>query len=111
MTEYIQVTTTTDAKEVAEGIARTLVEKRLAACVQVLGPLTSAYRWKGRVESAREWLCLIKSRKSLYAAMEKAIRKMHNYEVPEVIALPIVAGSKSYLKWLGHETGQQPRRR
>ena len=101
---YIQVATTTDSEEAAKAIAGELVAKRLAACVQVIGPIASTYRWKGRIESEREWLCLIKTRRSLYPKVEKAILALHNYETPEIVALPIIAGSKGYLKWLRDET-------
>lgn len=99
--EYIQVFTATEKKEDAEKIAKALVEKRLAGCVQIVGPVISTYWWKGDIERAKEWLCFIKSRKNLYEELEKAIKEIHPYEVPEIIALPIVAGSKDYLEWLG----------
>ena len=79
MKDYIQVTTTTETKEEAKNIAQHLVEKKLAACVQILGPITSTYRWKDKVEVAGEWLCLIKTRENLYQDIEKAIKKMHSY--------------------------------
>ena len=100
MKAYIQVTTTTETKEQAEQIAQHLVESRLAACVQINGPITSIYRWKGKVETANEWLCLIKTREELFEKVEAAIKKMHSYEIPEIIAMPIVKCSKEYLIWL-----------
>jgi len=100
MTEYIQVVTTTASKEDAERIARALVDQRLAACVQVAGPMTSVYRWQGAVETSQEWHCTAKSRRDLYAEIEKAIRRMHPYQEPEIVAVPLVAGSASYLAWL-----------
>ena len=103
MADYIQVMTTVERQEDAEKIARTLVEGRLAACVQVLGPVASTYHWQGSIESSREWLCLAKSRAGLYAQIEEAIRKVHPYQVPEIIALPILAGSRSYLEWIEQE--------
>ena len=103
MKSYIQVVTTTDNKEDAEKIATLLVEKRLAACVQIAGPITSLYRWKGNVEKTQEWQCWIKSKKILYKEIEKAIKSVHPYEVPEIIAIPIVAGSCGYLEWLENE--------
>jgi len=103
MEGFIQVTTTTEKKEDAERIARSLVEARLAACVQIVGPIESVYRWKGRIETAREWLCLIKSRRDHYRAVEEAIRSLHPYEVPEIIAVPFSAGSPDYLGWLRDE--------
>lgn len=101
MEEYIQVMTTTETEEEARRIARALVERRLAGCVQVLGPITSTYRWEGEVETAQEWLCLIKSRRDLYPELETAIRELHAYEVPEILALPVVEGDRRYLEWLG----------
>jgi periplasmic divalent cation tolerance protein len=103
MDEFIQVMTTTDKREDAERIARTLVEERLAACVQILGPVTSIYRWKGAIETAGEWLCLAKSRAGCYGAIERTIRALHPYETPEILALPVVAGSGDYLAWLRGE--------
>jgi periplasmic divalent cation tolerance protein len=106
MTDTIQVITTTDTKADAQAIARALVEKRLAGCVQIIGPITSTYRWQGEIETAEEWLCLIKSRQDLYEALEEAIREVHPYDVPEILAVPVVAGSKSYLDWLDGELMQ-----
>jgi periplasmic divalent cation tolerance protein len=103
MSEYIQVSTTTASREDADRIARTLVEERLAACVQVLGPITSTYRWQGAIETGQEWLCLAKSRGELYDAIEKAIRRINPYQVPEILAVPVVAGSSDYLAWLDPE--------
>ncbi len=104
MTEHIQVLTTTSSREEAERIARTLVEDRLAACVQVLGPIASTYRWQGAIETSQEWLCLAKSRRELYDAIEKAIRRIHSYQVPEILAVPVVAGSADYLAWVDQKT-------
>ncbi len=103
MTGYIQVVTTTSAREEAESIAQAIVKRRLAACVQVLGPVQSFFHWQGKLDTAQEWLCLIKSRESHYTAIEHAIREIHSYEVPEILALPVTAGSPDYLKWLEEE--------
>ncbi len=103
MTEYIQVVTTLEKREDAEKIAKVLVEKRLAGCVQIVGPVNSTYWWKGKVETAQEWLCIIKSEKDLYQRLEKAIREVHPYEVPEILAFSVVAGSKDYLEWFSRE--------
>jgi len=108
---YLQVMTTTSREADAERIARVLLEKRLAACVQIVGPVTSLYWWKENLETSEEWLCSIKTSEGQYAALEKAIRKVHPYEVPEIVALPIVAGSKDYLKWLQGELRPGPRRK
>ena len=98
--EFVIVLTTTDRRSDADTFARVLVERKLAACVQILGPIQSAYRWKGKVETAREWLCLIKTRSELYDAVERTITELHGYETPEIVALPIVHGSADYLAWL-----------
>jgi len=103
MTECIQVFTTTSKKTEARKIAKALVKRRLAACVQVLGPITSTYRWQGKIESSDEWLCLIKSTTELYPQLERAIRELHPYEVPEILAVPVVAGYQGYLDWLAAE--------
>lgn len=107
MSRYIQVLTTTGGREEAVKIARILLERRLAGCVQVLGPVSSLYWWKGRIEEAEEWLCIIKSREDLYEELEKTIRENHSYEVPEIITMPIVSGSRSYLEWMSMELKKQ----
>lgn len=106
MSEYIQIVTTTPNREMAVAIARELVAKRLAACAQVAGPVTSTYRWQGAIETADEWVCVGKCRQEHYDSVEKLVRQLHSYDVPEVVAVPIVAGSKSYLEWLHGETEQ-----
>ena len=98
--KYIQVVTTISGKRGAEKIAKSLINKRLAACVQIAGPIKSIYRWKGRIETAKEWVCVIKTRKNLYKKVEAAIKKIHLYEVPEIIAVSIAAANKDYLKWI-----------
>jgi periplasmic divalent cation tolerance protein len=103
MKSYIQITTTTETKEQAQTIAQHLVKSRLAACVQIVGPINSTYRWKDKVENAQEWLCLIKTRADLYNKVEAAIKSLHSYETPEIIAVPIVKGSKEYLNWIDDE--------
>ena len=104
--EYIQVVTTTATREDAERIARSLVEERLAACAQVTGPITSTYRWQGKIETTAEWQCWAKSRGELWARIEAAIRRLHPYEVPEILAIPVLAGSPSYLAWLDEAVGR-----
>ncbi len=100
MGKFIQVLTTAGTKEDAQKIAQSVVEKRLAGCAQVIGPITSTYRWEGKLETAEEWLCIIKSRKDLYKELEKAIQQIHPYKVPEILAVPVVEGSQSYMEWL-----------
>jgi len=101
VTRYLQVITTTGQKDDARKLASALVEARLAGCVQVLGPITSTYRWQGAVHTGEEWLCFIKTSDDRYPALEEAIRGLHPYDVPEIIAVPVVEGSRSYLDWLG----------
>ena len=103
MTDAIQVFTTTGSRDQAQQIAQGLIEARLAACVQVSGPITSTYRWQGQVESADEFLCVIKTDQAHYAAVEETIRRLHSYEVPEILAVPVIAGNPAYLKWLAEE--------
>jgi len=101
MTDKIVVVTTCGSAREGRRIARALVEQRLAACVNIQQlPMQSVYRWKGRVESAKEYLLLIKTSRKRFAALEQAIRRLHSYEVPEIVALPIVAGSAKYLAWI-----------
>lgn len=100
MSDTIQILTTTPDKPLAERIARVLVEARLAACVQISGPVESVYRWKGNIESAAEWQCWIKTTADRYAAVEQAIRSLHPYQVPEILAMPVVEGHVDYLRWL-----------
>ena len=103
MTEYIQVLTTVEHKSDAENIAKILVEKHIAACVQIIGPLTSYFQWQGKLDSAQEYLCLIKSRDDLFAELEAEVKSIHPYEVPELLATPITKGGREYLKWLAAE--------
>jgi periplasmic divalent cation tolerance protein len=103
MTDAVQVTTTTAQLGDAERIARTLLRRRLAACVQVSGPISSYYHWQGKLESGQEWLCTIKTLRSHYGLVESAIRQLHTYELPEILAVPIIAGSADYLVWLAGE--------
>ncbi len=104
MTDKIVVLSTCESAEQAGRLARALVEQRLAACVNILPGMRSIYRWKGAVEDAGEWLLLIKSRRELFERVRQTIEKEHSYEVPEIIALPVVAGSDAYLGWLTAET-------
>ena len=104
MTDKIVVLTTCATAEEAGKIARELVSKKLAACVNVLPSVHSIYRWKGEVEEAQETQLVIKSSRGLFDAIRAEIEKLHSYELAEVIALPIVDGSDGYLEWLGRET-------
>ena len=101
MGEYLQVTTTAASEGEAERIGAALVERRLAACVQVIGPIASRYRWQGAVERSTEWMCVAKTSAARYAELEAAIRELHSYDEPEIVATSIVAGSAGYLAWIG----------
>lgn len=100
MSDFLQVITTTNSEETASKIAQQLVEDRLAACVQVQGPLTSTYWWQGTIEKSQEWSCVIKTNSKRYLEVEAKIRALHPYEEPEILAFPVVQGSGSYLRWL-----------
>ena len=100
MEKHVQATTTTPSRDVARRIARVLVDRRLAACVQIVGPIESIYRWQGKVETAREWLCLIKTTRARFRAVAATVEALHPYDTPEIVALPIAAGSRRYLEWL-----------
>jgi periplasmic divalent cation tolerance protein len=108
MTGAIQVLTTTGTKQDAGKVARALLEARLAACIQVVGPITSRYWWKDGIEEAEEWICLIKTTADLFERIEKAIRAAHPYDVPEILATPVVAGGTDYLDWLRGEVHPTP---
>ena len=95
--------TTVKRREDAQKMATMLIEHRVAGCVQIVGPVISVYRWKNEVETEKEWLCIIKSSRALYDDLERAIKKVHRYETPEILAVPIVAGSENYFEWLANE--------
>ena len=101
--DAIQVVTTTAEKQDAEKIAAAVLEKRLAACVQVSGPIDSSYWWNQRIETAREWTCTIKTRRDLYPRLEKLLLELHPYDQPEIIAMALVEISAGYAKWLGEQ--------
>ncbi|MFO7783418.1 MAG: divalent-cation tolerance protein CutA [Desulfatiglandales bacterium] len=109
MAEYLQVVTTTETREHALTVARETVRARAAACAQVIGPITSVFHWKGRIEEAGEYLCVMKTLSETYESLEKTIREFHAYEVPEIIALPIEKGGPDYLAWLKDEVKRQER--
>ena len=108
MTDKRLVLSTCGSHEVATKIARALVVGQIAACVNVLGPMESVYRWKGTVETSHEFLLVIKTRRKEFAGLQRVIREMHSYEVPEIVALPIVAGSERFLAWLNEQTSAGP---
>ena len=102
MTPYIQVVTTLPDRASAEQLAARLLEERLAACVQI-STCTSWYRWQGAIEQGEEQVCTIKSRRDLFPNLCRMIRSLHPYQVPEILASPVVDGGESYLAWLGQE--------
>jgi periplasmic divalent cation tolerance protein len=101
MTDKIVVLVTCESVKQARTIARALVERRLAACGNVVeAPVRSIYRWKRKVESAKEFLLILKSSRARFAAIDAAVRKLHSYDVPEIVALPVIAGSRGYVDWI-----------
>ena len=109
MTECIQVTTAIDSQESAQNIADALVKARLAACVHVSGPILSTYWWQETIEKAEEWICTAKTRKELAPELMEALRGLHSYDEPEIIVVPIIAGSQGYLNWIVQETTKHDR--
>ena len=105
-TEFVQVFTSINSKKRANAIATKLLAKRLTSCVQIFGPIDSTYRWKGKIEHSKEWLCLIKARTNDYHLIETNIKKMHSYDVPEILALPVLDGNTDYLEWIRKETSR-----
>lgn len=100
--QFIEIHTSCGTEQEAKTIAATIVEKRLAACVQVL-PVSSVYRWKGKIETDDEWLCIIKTTHERYPAVRDAILQMHSYECPQIVVLSILDGSSDYLNWIEEE--------
>lgn len=104
MTDALVVLVTAGSESEAETIATALLDERLAACVNVGGPMRSLYRWQGRIADDREWQLVIKTRLDLFAALADRVRALHSYDVPEIIGLPVTAGSPAYLAWLKETT-------
>ena len=104
MEDFIVIFVTASSEEEAEKIAQSLVEKRLVACVNIIKDVQSVFRWKGKILDEKELLLIIKTRKKLYKNVEEEVKNLHAYEVPEIIALPIISGSKDYLYWIDSET-------
>lgn len=104
MKDFIIILVTASSEEEAKKIAQVLVEKRLAACVNLIKDIRSIFRWKGKLSDENEILLIIKTRKKLYKNVEEEVKSLHSYEVPEIIALPIISGSKDYLYWVDSET-------
>ena len=103
-TEFSIVLITAASEDEAERIACSLVEERLAACVNIVGPIRSVYRWEGKVQNERELLLIVKTRTEALPRLQTRITELHSYDTPEIIALPITAGSEPYLRWLESST-------
>lgn len=102
--EFILVFSTCQSEEIANQIARGLVEQKLAACVNIIPGLESVYRWQDKIEHSTERLLMIKSRKCLFPQLKVALTYLHDYELPEIIAVPIEAGEQAYLNWIKSAT-------
>jgi periplasmic divalent cation tolerance protein len=102
----IVVFITASSEDEAANIAQTLVESKLAACVNIIRNVRSIYRWQGNIEDNAEVLMVVKTRKQHCSSLKEKVKELHSYDVPEVIALPIIEGSKDYLKWLQESTGE-----
>ncbi|MEM0096506.1 MAG: divalent-cation tolerance protein CutA [Candidatus Bathyarchaeia archaeon] len=98
--QYIIVLVTAPSKNEAEKIAKTLLEERLIACANIIGPVHSLFWWLGKIDKAQEHLIIMKTRKALFGKVCERVKALHSYQIPEIIAMPITEGSKDYLKWL-----------
>jgi periplasmic divalent cation tolerance protein len=107
MSGCIVVLSTVPDTDTGRRIARAILERRLAACVNISGPLESLYWWEGKIQQDPEHLLVIKTREELFPALEEAVRSLHPYDVPEIIALPVGQGSSAYLDWIGTETRRE----
>lgn len=106
MTESIVIFITCGSEEEALKIAHSLVEEHLAACVNLISPIRSIYRWEGKIWDEREWLLIVKTQRQRFEELERKVKSLHSYSVPEIIGLPIVEGSSSYLNWLAEMTNK-----
>ena len=102
--ECIQILTTVNDEKKADEIASLLLRKRIVACVQIIGPISSSCWWKGKMVKANEWMCLAKARAEDYEEIETTIKSVHPYEVPEILAVPVHFGNSAYLSWIREET-------
>jgi periplasmic divalent cation tolerance protein len=105
--EFIVVLVTCGSEDEALKIANTLVEDHLAACVNLVSPIRSIYRWEGKIWDEKEWLLVIKTQKQRFGELEEKVRSLHSYAVPEIISLPITESSSTYLRWLKEMTIEQ----
>jgi len=98
--DYTLVMVTASSREEAEKIATTLLERKLIACANILGPVSSRFWWQGKIDSAEEYMIFMKTKQQLFDQVADNVKQLHSYEVPEIIALPIVEGAKPYLEWI-----------
>ena len=105
MTDKQIVLSTAGSEDEARKIARSLIEQRLAACVNIVAGIESIYRWQNKIESSREWLLLIKTTAEQFRAVQAAIRELHSYDLPECVAISIHDGSAEYLNWIAESVG------
>jgi periplasmic divalent cation tolerance protein len=101
-----QVSVAVPGEDEAKRISESVLEARLAACVQVIGPVHSRYWWQGEIQTSLEWLCLIKTRQSLMDELVTAIHELHSYDTPEILTVPITGGDPAYLSWMERETSR-----
>jgi len=106
MTDKVVILSTCNSRQQADEIARSLVEKRLAACVNVGPAIRSTYRWQGKLEQETEYPLLIKSRRDLFKPLQEELERIHSYDVPEVMTLPVVEGSDAYMGWMDRELAE-----
>jgi len=104
MTDHVRVETTTGSRDEAQALAASVVAHRLVACAQVSGPIASSYRWQGAVETDEEWLLVCKTAADRLGPLVAHLRAEHSYDVPEIIAVPVVGGNPDYLTWVTDET-------
>lgn len=110
LAEAIQVVTTTAERKDADRLAQAVLDKRLGACVQISGPIDSSYWWNNRLETSREWVLTIKTRRDLYPSLEKLLLDLHPYDQPEILATAVVEISAGYQKWLNEQVKQPGKR-
>jgi periplasmic divalent cation tolerance protein len=106
VTEFRQVTTTLPDREAAQRLGGQVLQERLAACAQVVGPVSSTYWWQGEVETAAEWYCHLKTTAARVPALISRIRELHPYETPEIVALAVAEGDPGYLRWIEESVGR-----
>jgi len=104
--KFITILMTAPSEKEARRIISALITKRLVACANLLNGVDSTFIWKGKIDKAKEFLVIFKTRRNLFKRVEAQIRRLHSYEVPEIIAVPIVAGNKEYLKWIDEVVGE-----